>query len=174
MSNPLRPHGLQHTRLPCPSPTPRACSNSCPSSQWCHPTIPSSVNPFSSSLQSFPVSGSFQMSQVAKVLEFQASASVLPMNIQDWLPLGKLDLLVVQGTLNSLLQHHSSKSSVLRCSAFFIVQLSHPYMTTGKTMLRFWLGLHWIYNHLKIINVTYFFTYLGIIDYLLLIFYISS
>ena len=79
VSNSLQPHGLQHARLPCPSPTPRACSNSCPSSHWCHPTISSSAVPFSSSLQSFPASGSFPMSQlfnqVARVLEFH-SASV--------------------------------------------------------------------------------------------------
>ena len=81
----LRPQGLQHTRLPCPSPTPRACSNSCPSSQWCHPTISSSVVPFSSCLQSFPASGSFPMSQFfasgGQSIGASASASVLPMNI---------------------------------------------------------------------------------------------
>ena len=93
MSNSLWPHGLQHTRLACPSPTPRACWNSCRSSWWCHPTISSSVVPFSC-LQSFPASGYFQMSlcfaSVAKVLgvSASASASVLPMNIQDWSPLG--------------------------------------------------------------------------------------
>ena len=90
MSDSLRPHGLQHTRLPCPSPTPRACSNSCPWSQWCHPTISSSVIPFSCCLQSFPASGSFQMSQVfasgGQSIEVSASASVLPVNIQDWSP----------------------------------------------------------------------------------------
>ena len=78
-------HGLQHSRLPCPSPTPRACSNSCPSSQWCHPTISSSVIPFSSCLQSFPASGSFQMSQLfesgGQSIGVSASTSVLPMNI---------------------------------------------------------------------------------------------
>ena len=87
----LQPHGLQHARLPCPSPTLRACSNSCSSSQWCHPTIWSSVIPFSC-LQSFPVSGSFPMSQVfasgGQSIGVSASASVLPMNIQDWFPLG--------------------------------------------------------------------------------------
>ena len=85
------PHGLQHARLPCPSPTPKACSNSCPSSWWCHPTISSSVAPFSSCLQSFPASGSFSMSQFftsgGQSIVVSASASVLPMNIQDWLPL---------------------------------------------------------------------------------------
>ena len=86
-SNSLRPHGLQHTRLPCPSPTPRPCSNSCPLSQQCHPTISSSVIPFSSCLQSFPASRSFQMSQFFvsgdQSIGTSASASVLPMNIQD-------------------------------------------------------------------------------------------
>ena len=89
--NSLRPHGLQHARLPCPSPTPRACSNSCPSSQWCHPTISSSVIPFSSHLQSFPASGSFLISQFftsgVQSIGALASASVLPMNIQGWFPL---------------------------------------------------------------------------------------
>ena len=90
MSDSLRPHGMQHTRLPCPSPTPGACSNSCPLSQWCHPTISSSVFPFSSCLQSFLLSGSFPMSQFFTWggQNIGASASVLPMNIQDWFPLG--------------------------------------------------------------------------------------
>ena len=84
--------GQQHTRLPCPSPTPGACSNSCPLSQWCHPTISSSVVPFSSHLQSFPASGSFQMSQFftsgGQSIGVSASTSVLPMKTQDWSPLG--------------------------------------------------------------------------------------
>ena len=92
MSNSLRPHGLQHARLPCPSPTRRAYSNSCPSYWWCHPTISSSIIPFSSCLQSFPASGCFQMSQFfasgSQSIGVSASASVLPMNIQDWYPLG--------------------------------------------------------------------------------------
>ena len=92
MSDYLQPHWLQHARLPCPSPTPRACSNSCPWSQWCHPTISSSIIPFSSYLQYFPASGSFQMSQFftsnGQSSGVSASASVLPMNIQDWFPLG--------------------------------------------------------------------------------------
>ena len=92
MSNSLRPYGLQHARLPCPSSTPRACSNSCPSSQWCHPTISSSVIPFSSCLQSFLASGPFLMSQLlasgGQSTEVSASAPVLPMHIQDWFPLG--------------------------------------------------------------------------------------
>ena len=92
VSDSLWPHGLQHTRLPCPSPTPGAYSNSCPSSQCCHPTISSSVIPFSSYLQCFPASGSFQMREFftshGQSIEVSASASVLLMNIQDWSPLG--------------------------------------------------------------------------------------
>ena len=92
----LRPHGLHHVRLPCPSPSPRACTNSCPSSRWCHPTISSSVVPFSC-LQSFPASGSFLMCQFfasgGQSIGVSASASVLPMNIQDWSPLGSTGLI---------------------------------------------------------------------------------
>ena len=92
VSDSLRPHELQHATPPCPSPTPRACSNSCPSSWWGYPTISFSVVPFSSCLQSFPASGSFQMSQLftsdGQSIGISSSASVLPMNIQDWLPLG--------------------------------------------------------------------------------------
>ena len=92
VSNSLRPCGLQHTRPPYPSPTPEVYSNSCPLSQWCHPTISSSVIPFSSCLQSFPASGSFPMSQFfasgGQSIGVSASVSVLPMNIQDWFPLG--------------------------------------------------------------------------------------
>ena len=139
MSDSLRPHGLQHAKPPCPSPTPRVYTNSCPLSQWCHPTISSSVICSYSCIQSFPASGSFQMSQFftsgGQSNGVSASASVLPMNIQGWFPLGLtwLDLLAVQGTLKSLLQHHSSKASILCRSAFFIVQFSHTHMTTGKT-----------------------------------------
>ena len=92
VSDSLRPHELQHTRPPCPSPTPRVYSNSCPLSQWCHPAISSSVLPFSSCLQSFPASGSFQTSQFFTVggqsIGVSASTPVLPMNIQDWFILG--------------------------------------------------------------------------------------
>ena len=140
-SNPtLQPHGLQHTRLPCPSPTCRAYSNSCPSCQWCHPTISSSVVPFSSHLQSFPSIRVFSNELVLHIRwpkYWSFNFSISPSNEHsglisfgiDW-----LDLLAVQGTLKSLLQHHSSKESILWCSAFFIVQFSHPYMTTGKTI----------------------------------------
>ena len=93
----LWPHGLQHARLPCPSPTPGACSNSCPSSRWCHPTISSSVVPFSFSFQSFPASGSFPMSQFftsgGQSNEVLASGSVFPMNMQDWFSLGLTGLI---------------------------------------------------------------------------------
>ena len=105
-----------------------------PSGHWCYPTISSSVIPFSSCPQSCPASGSFQMSQfftsAGQNIGVSASASVLPMNIQDWFPLRMdwLDLLANQGTLKSLFQYHSSKASILQCSAFFIVRFSHPYM----------------------------------------------
>ena len=139
MSNSLRPYRLQHARLPCSSPAPRAYSNSCPSSQWCHPTISSSVIPFSSHLQSFPASGSFLMSQFFTSGDWNigvsASESYLPMNIQDWFPLGLTDVVSLQSKgLKSFLQHHSLKASILRPSAFFMVPLSHPYMTIGDTI----------------------------------------
>ena len=91
MSNYLWPHELQHARLPCPSLSPRICSNSCPLSQWCHPTISPSISPFSSCLQSFPASGAFLMSWLftsgSQSIGASVSASVLPMNIQGWFPL---------------------------------------------------------------------------------------
>ena len=97
MSDSLQPHRLQHTRLPCPSLSPGACSNSCPLSQWCHPTISPSVVPFSSCLQSFPASGSFQISQFfssgGQRTGASASAPVLPINIQGWFPLGLTSLI---------------------------------------------------------------------------------
>ena len=100
MSYSLWPHGLQHARLPCPSPTPGVYSNSCPLSLWCHPTISSSVIPFSSPLQSFPASESFPMSQLfawgSQSIGVSASASVLPVNIQDWFPLGWTGLICLQ------------------------------------------------------------------------------
>ena len=142
MSNSLEPHGLQHARPPCPSATPGVYSNSCPLSRWWHPTISSSVVPFSC-LPSFPASGSFQMNQLfasgGQSIGVSASSSVLPMNIQHWFPLGWTGWisLMSKGLLfavKSLLQHHSSKASILWLLAFFIVQLSHPYMTTGKTI----------------------------------------
>ena len=131
-------HGLQHSRPPCPSPTPGAYSNSCPLHRWCHPTISSSVVPFSW-LQTFSASGSFQMSQFftsgGQSIGVSALTSVLPMNIQDWFPLGWTGWISLQSKgLSRVLQHHSSKASILQCSAFFMVQLSHMHMTTGKTI----------------------------------------
>ena len=139
MSNSLWPDGLQHTRPPCPSPSPRVCSNSCPLSQWCHPSTSSSVIPFSSCLQSFPATGSFlrvsSLLQVVKVLELQLQHhSFHKYSGLISLRINLFDLLAVQGTLKSLLQYHSSKASILSCSAFFMVQLSHPHITTGKTI----------------------------------------
>ena len=123
----LRPHESQHPRPPCPSSSPGVHPNSCPSSRWCHPAISSSVVPFSSCPQSLPASGCFPVSQLfasgGQSTGVSASASVLPKEHlgliffrMDW-----LDLLAVQGTLKSLLQHHSSKASILWCSAFFTV-----------------------------------------------------
>ena len=139
VSNSLPPHGLLNARPPCPSPNPRVYSNSCPLSQWCHPTISSSVIPFSSCLQSSPSVGSFLMSQLFYITwpkYWSFSFSISPSNEYSGLisfRMNCLDLLAVQGTLKSLLQHHSSKASILQHSAFSIVQPSHPYMTTGKT-----------------------------------------
>ena len=132
------PQGLQHARPPCPSPTPGACSNSCPLSRSCHPTISSSVIPFSSCLQSFPASGSFQMSQFfssdGQSIGVSASTSVLPMSIQGWFPLGWTGWTpCCPRDSQESRQHHSSKASILQGSAFFMVQLSHLYITTEKT-----------------------------------------
>ena len=126
VSGSSRPHGPQHARPPCPSPTPGTYSNSCPLSQWCHPTISSSVVPFSSHLQSFPASGSALCIRWPKYWSF--SFSISPSNEYSGLVsfrMNGLDLLAAQGTLKSLLQHHSSKASILRWSVFFIVQLSY-------------------------------------------------
>ena len=134
----LWPHGLQHARLSYPSPAPGAWSNSCPSGWWFHPTISSSVVPFSSYLQSFLSIRVFSNdSDLCIRWPKYWSFSISPSNgysglisfRMDW-----LDLLAVQGTLKSLLQQHSSKPSILQHSAFFMVQLSHAYMTTGKTI----------------------------------------
>ena len=125
-------HGLRHIRLPCPSPTPRACSNSCPLSQWCHPTVSSFVILISSCLQSFPASVSFPMSQfftsggIRWPKYWSFSFSITPSNEYSGLISFRtewLDLLAVQGTLKSLLQHHNLKASILWCPIFFMVQL---------------------------------------------------
>ena len=138
VSDSLQHHGLKHSRLPCPSQLLELAQTHIhwvgDAIQPSHPLIP-----FSSCLQPFPALGSFPMSQFftsgGQSIRASGSASVLPMNIRliyfriDW-----FDLVAVQGTLKSLLQHHSSKASILRHSAFFMVQLSHPYRTTGKTI----------------------------------------
>ena len=135
MSNSLWTQGPQHAKPLCPSPTPRVYPNSCPSSWWCHPTISSSVIPFSSCPQSFPASRSFPMQRVSSShqvrfqLQHPSFQWILRADLMDW-----LDLLAVQGTHKSLLQHHSSKASILWHSAFLVVQRSHPYMLTGKTI----------------------------------------
>ena len=138
VSDSLRPHELQHARPPCPLPTPRVYSNSSPLSRWWHPTISSSVVPFSACPQSFPASGSYS-NESALHLRWPEywSFNISPSNEYSGLISLKMDwfdLLAVQGTLKSLLQHHSSKASIFWHSAFFIVQLSHPYVTTGKTI----------------------------------------
>ena len=139
MSDSLWPHESQHARPPCPSPTPGLYPNSCPSSQWCHPAI-SSCHPL---LLLPPIPPSIRVFSNESTLRIRwpkhwsFSLSISPSNEHpglisfrmDW-----LDLLAVQGTLKSLLQHHSSKASILRRSAFFTVLLSHPYKTTGKTI----------------------------------------
>ena len=138
MSDSLQSHGLKYARLLCPSPSPRAGSNSCSLSRWCHPTILSSFRPFASCLPSFTASGSFPISQLftsgGQVLESHISIS--PSNEDSGLISFRIDwfdLLAFQGILKSLLQHHNSKISVLWHSDFFTVQSSHPYITTGKS-----------------------------------------
>ena len=139
MSDSLQPHGLQHARPPCPSPTPRVYSNSCPLNQWCHPTKHLILcHPLLLLPSIFPNIRVFSNESALCIRwpkYWSFSFNISPSNEHsglisfrmDW-----LDLLAVQGTLKSLLQHHSSKASMLQCSAFFIIQLSYPYKTTGK------------------------------------------
>ena len=139
MSNSLWPHESQHTRPPCPLPTPGAYSNSYPSSRWCHPAISSSVIPFSSCPQSLPASGSFPMSHLfawgGQSIRVSASTSVLPMNTQDWSPLGWTGWISLQSkglsivSSNTTVQKHQFFSTLLSSQSN-----SHPYMTTGKTI----------------------------------------
>ena len=137
-SDSLQPHEMQHARLPCPSLPPRAYSNSCPLSRWCHPTTSSSVTLFSSCPQSFPSSGSFPMSQLfaSRSQSTRASASVLPVNIQGWFPLGLTDLVSLQSKGLS----RDLSSTIVWKHRFFGTQpslwskLSDPYMTTRKTI----------------------------------------
>ena len=162
VSDSLQPHRLQHARLPYSSPSPGVCSNSCPFSQWYRPTISSSVVHFSWLLliSTFPASGSLQMSQFfasgwPKYWSFSFSiglcneySGVISLRID------RSDLLAVQGTRKSLLQHHSLKTSILWPSAFFMVQLSHPYMTSGKVIaLTIWTFvdkvMSWLFNTLS-------------------------
>ena len=127
---------MSNSLLLCPPLSPGVCSDSCPLSRWCHPTISSSGIPFSSCLQSFPASGSFLMSQLFSryAQSFGASASILPMHIQRLISFRiDSDIHAVQGTLKCLLQYHNFKS-ILWHSAFSMVQFSHSYMTTGKTI----------------------------------------
>ena len=138
VSDSLQPQELQHARPPCPSPTPGVHSNPCPLSQWCHPAISSSVVPFSSSI--FPSIRVFSNESALCIrwpMYWSFSFNISPSNQHPGLVSFRMDwlaLLAVQGTLKSLLQHYSSKASILQHSAFFTVQLSHPYMTTGKTI----------------------------------------
>ena len=149
MSN-SRHHGLQHTRLPCPSLSPRVCSNSCPLSQWCHPTISSSAALFSSCPQSVQHEGLSQWvgscTRCPKYWSFSINhpdeyLGLISFRI-DW-----FDLLAFPGTLNSLLQHHNSKKSIMQHPAFSMVQLSHLYITNGKTIdLTVWpLSVKWCF-----------------------------
>ena len=138
MSNSLWSHGLQHVRLPCPSPTSGAYSNSCPSSRWCHPAISSSVIPFSSRLQSFPASGSFPMSHFlssgGQSIGVSASASVLPMNIQDWFPLGWTVFISLQSKglsrvfSNPTVEKHQFFSAQLSYFLYFYITLFAYYI----------------------------------------------
>ena len=137
MSDSFLPHEMQHTRLPCSSLSPRVCWKSCSLSQWGHPTILSSVTPFSSYPQSFPASGPFPVSWLfasgGQSIGASASASVLPMNIQGWFTLGLTGLIsLLSKELSRVLSSTSLKTSILQHSAFYMVQFSHPYMTTGK------------------------------------------
>ena len=139
MSNSLWPHGLQHARPPCPMPIPGVYSNSCPLSQWCHPTISSCHFLFllPSTFLSIRVFSNESALHIRWPKYWSFSISISPSNEYSRLisfRMNWLDLLAVQGTLKSLLQHHSSKASILWRSSFFIVQFSHPYMTTGKTI----------------------------------------
>ena len=143
MSDSLRPHRLQHARLPCPSPTPRACSNSCPLSRWCHPTISSSVVPFSSCLQSFPASGSFTMSQFfasgSQRNGVSASASVLPINIQDWFPLGWTGWIsLLSKALSKVSQDSQESSPTPQFKSINSLVLSCFYSSTLTSIRDYW------------------------------------
>ena len=156
VSNSLWPHGLQHARPPCPSPTPRVYPNSCPLSQWCHPTSSSSVIPFSSHLQSFPASGPFQMSQLftsgGRSIGVSASASVLPMNTQDWFPLGWTGWISLQPKgpsrvfSNTAVQKHQFVSII---KIYFKLCSSSP--RTLHEIMQYFSSLSMPMNHLDIV-----------------------
>ena len=144
VSDSLWPRGLQHARLPCPSPTPGACSNSCPSSRWCHPTISSSVIPFSYCLQSFPASGSFPISWLfasdSQSIGASASATVFPMNIQNWFPLGVTSLILQSKGLS-----RAFSNTTVQKHQFFSIQPSlwfhshiHPWLLEKTIALTRW------------------------------------
>ena len=167
LSDCLQPHRLEHIRPPCPSPTPRVYSDSCTLGWWYHPTISSSVIPFSSCRQSFPASGSFQMSQLStpggQSIVVSASTSVLPMNIQDWFSLEWIGWIALQSKglsrvlSNTTVQKHQFFGTLLS----LLVQLSHPYMTTGKTIaLTRWtfVGkvMSLLFNMLSTLVITFF------------------
>ena len=162
----LRPHGLLHARFPCPSPSPGVCSNSPPLSRWCYPNISSSVSPFSSCPKSFPASGSFPVSQLlasgGQSIDASVSASVLPRHIQNSFGIDWFDLLAVQRTLKSLLQHHGSKASILWPSLrsnshilnvntgktrTFVGKVMSPVLVTFNILFgiiwKKWAKLHW-------------------------------
>ena len=133
----MQPHGLQHARLLSPPLSSAACSNSCPLRHWCYLTISPSAASFSFHLQSLPASESFPMSQLLTSggQNIGATASVLPVNIQGWFPLGLIGLTSLQSMrLSSLLQHRDLKAPLCQCSAFFMIQISDLYMTTRKTI----------------------------------------
>ena len=151
MSDSLWPHGKQHARPPCLSPTPGVYSNSLPLSQWCHPTTPSSVAPFSSDLQSFPASGSLQMSQLftsgGQSIRVSASISVLPMNTQDWSPLGRTGWISLQSKglsrvfSNTTIQKHqffSTQLSLESNSHIHTWLLEKPYLWLDGPLLAKW------------------------------------
>ena len=137
VSNSLQPHGLQYTRLPCPSPTARAYSNSCLLTQWCHPTISSSIVPFSSCLQSFLASESFPMSQFfasgGQSIRASTSALVLPINIQDWFPLGWTGWIsFLSKGLSRVFSNMTVQSFYSSVLSFLYSPTVNPYMITGK------------------------------------------
>ena len=153
MSNTLKPHGLQYARFPCPSPTPGACSNSCLLSQCCHPTISSSVVPFSSLLQSFPASGFFPMNQFfwsgGQSIGVSASASVLPMNIQDWFPLGRTSWISLPSKGYQVVNKYFLSEQKTDCNSFlkdiaFSTKflLNHPLKAPPKYHTKFKERIH--------------------------------